>query len=149
MATVGGGSVAASVPDPDDDQSIGNDEYVWHVIEPHYYVDDLNNPGRKIILDASFAHGKSGVSFLRPKLGVDLALIRKYFPNAGISAMTAGDVRVKTRCLFVIENDPNEPWPTDAHICAYASPGKGRVRRGRLTDMVALAESCITVVPIT
>jgi hypothetical protein len=136
-----GRQCVASVPDPDDDLSIGHDELVWHLIEPQYYVDDPNNPGKKIILDGTFAHGRSGVSFLRPALGVTRSLVKSYFPGARIAEMKAGDVRQKARCLFVIENDPTFPWPKDSHICAYASPGKGRVRRGRITDLVNLAES--------
>lgn len=148
---MGGGGGAAPVLDPDDDQSIGNDEYVWHVIEPQYYVDDPNNPGTKIIKSGTFAHGKSGVSFVRPKLGVTAAFIRKYFPNGGIAAIKVEDIRVQAKCLFAIENDPTVPpipWPKDSHICAYKAPGKKRIKGGRIDTLIRLAESSLILAPI-
>jgi hypothetical protein len=48
----------------------------------------------------------------------------------------------------VIENDPYLiPWPPDPHICAYASPGKGRIRRWRVPKLVELAEKNLIKLP--
>src|SRR5437879_6029977 len=95
----------ATAPDPDDDQTVGNSEIVWHLIEPQYYVDDPNNPGTKIIKSGTFAHGKSGVSFVRPALGVTKDFVHKHFPKLGIAAIKVKDIRQQAKCLFVIEND--------------------------------------------
>jgi hypothetical protein len=143
-----GGSGVASVPDPDDDLSIQPDELVWHIVLPDYFVENPAIPGKKIIKSAAMAHGHSGVSFLRPKLGVDLAMVRSYFPKAGIAEMTAGELRQKARCLLVIENDPKFPWPKDSHVCAYGSPGKARIKKGRLSALVALTENSVKIQPL-
>jgi hypothetical protein len=126
MATVGGSGVAVPIPDPDDDQSVGNGEIVWHLIEPSYYVDDPTSPGEKAIASGTFAHGKSGVSFIRPDRFKSISaedFVEQYFPDFGVAAMRVVDVRNYVQCLFVIENNPSSiPWPSDAHVCAYASP---------------------------
>jgi hypothetical protein len=146
MATMGGGSAAAPALDPDDDPRIKNDEIIWHLIDPSHYVDDPNFPGQKRITSASFSHSKSGVSFLRrtnPK--IDVQYVQARFPGFGIAEFKVEDVRTQARCLFVIEQDPQ--WPPDSHIVAYAAPGKGVIRKGRISALKRLAAANLILKP--
>jgi hypothetical protein len=145
MATMGGGSVAAPVLDPDDEPSVKNEEIIWHLIERVHYKDDPNSPGTKRISSASFSSGKSGVSFVRranPK--IDLQYVQARFPGCGIAQFTVAQVRA-VGCIFAIEQDAQ--WPQDAHICAYKAPGKGRIQGGKVSALVKLATANLIVTP--
>jgi hypothetical protein len=137
MATMGGGSAAVPVLDPDDEPRVKNDELIWHLIEPQLYVDNPNFPGQKILKSGTFSHGHSGVSFVRCVIAaITIQYVQTHFPGYGIAEFTVAEVRA-IGCIFQIEPDPQ--WPPDAHICAYKPPGKGRIQGGKINKFKALA----------
>jgi hypothetical protein len=148
MAKLGGSGVAAT---PDlDDRNVKDDEVVWRLIDPQYYHEDPNNPGKRIIDVATFSHNKKGVSLLRPHLlGSDPCnYIQQRFPKWGIAELKAEDVRKLAGCLFAIEPDPNFNWPPDSHVCIYKAPRKNRLKPWQCDKLVELAEQRLIVIPV-
>jgi hypothetical protein len=145
MGKMGGG---AATSDPDlDDWNVRDDETVWRLIDPQYFVDDPSIPDKKIIKVGSFSHNKKGVSFLRPGPSVTVAFVQANFPGFGIAAIKAADIRKLAGCLFVVENDPTFPWPKDAHLCVYKAQLKNRLKPWQCSKLVELAEQNLILAP--
>ena len=134
-----------------DDLRVTDDEIVWRLIDPKYYVEDPTNPGKRIIAVGTFSHTSKGVSLLRESVlkGQEkdpVGFIQRRFPKFGIAALKAADVR-KAGCLFAIETDPLYNWPRDCHVGIYKAPNKGRMKPRHWNQLRDLAEQNLILEP--
>jgi hypothetical protein len=146
-----GGGVAAPGQNLDD-LRVKDDEIVWRLIDPKYYVEDPANPGQRVIAIGTFSHTKKGVSMIREVLlrqqaPDPIAFIKQRFPKWGIAALKAVDVRKEAGCIFAIEPDPLYAWPPDGHVCIYKAPLKNRMKTWQCDKLRELAERNLILIP--
>ena len=130
-----------------DDLRVLDSEILWRLIHPRYYVENPNMLGSWVIQAGAFAHNHRNCSVLRSGL-VSIDFVKANFPNYGIAALKAEDVRMKAQCVLAIETDPNFSWPTDAHACLYKAPNKKSLKPVNWNALVLLAEQNLILKPI-